>query len=128
MSSDLLDEQFLLSSRPSAPINGRHPSSEKFHRVLEELAKLHDDKQKDYGTATDPFYNVRASQEWGIQPWVGAMMRASDKLRRLQTAARGGTLKFEGVVDSLNDIAVYAGIARVLYEEDREADRLANGT
>lgn len=98
----------------------RHPSSEKFHAVLKEWGALHDAKQKDYGLDTDPFFNVRASQEWGVQAWVGALIRASDKVRRLQKAARGGTLEFESVIDSLNDLGVYTGIARVLYEETQK--------
>lgn len=97
----------------------RHPSSERFHAILQEWGDLHDRKQRDYGLDTDPFHNVRASEEWGIEGWVGALLRLSDKVRRLQKVAKGGTLQFEGVVDSLDDIGVYAGIARVLYEQAR---------
>lgn len=99
----------------------RHPSSEAFHAVLREWGGLHDRKQRDYGIATDPFHNVRASEEWGIEPWIGAMNRLCDKIRRLQTYARTGSLANEGVLDSLNDIGVYAGIARVLFEERNKA-------
>jgi hypothetical protein len=95
----------------------RHPLSAKFHTILTELGALHDRKQADYGRDADPFANVRASAEWGLQPWVGAMVRLHDKVRRLQKVAQGGSLANEGVIDSLNDIAVYAVIARVLYEE-----------
>lgn len=96
----------------------RHPSSQKFHRYLKEAANLHDLKQKDYGTAADPFANVRASEDWGMPAWVGAMVRLNDKVNRLQTYAKTGKLSNEGVIDSLMDILVYAGIARVLFEED----------
>jgi hypothetical protein len=95
----------------------RHPASERFHAILAELGALHDKKQADYGRANDPFANVRASEDFGIEGWVGALVRATDKLRRLQKAAQGGTLANEGVIDSLNDAAVYFIIARVLYEE-----------
>lgn len=109
---------------PHAKPVARHPSSERFHEVLRGWSALHDRKQRDYGLDTDPFHNVRASEEWGIQGWVGALLRLSDKVRRLQKAAKGGTLEFEGVTDSLDDIGVYAGIARVLYEQT-QADAAA---
>jgi hypothetical protein len=96
----------------------RHPLSERFHAILKELGALHDKKQADYGRADDPFANVRASTDFGIAGWVGALVRANDKMRRLQKAAQGGALANEGVLDSLNDLAVYAVIARVLYEQE----------
>lgn len=99
----------------------RHPASEKFHRILRDLGHLHDRKQADYGSMTDPFANVRASNEWGIAEWVGAMVRATDKVRRLQTFARRGSLMNESALDAFDDLAVYAVIARVLYEEAEES-------
>ena len=94
-----------------------HPASEKFHDLLREAGEMHDRKQADYGRGDDPFANVRASEEWGIPGWVGAMVRAQDKVRRLQTFAKRGSLVNEPVRDSLLDLAVYSLIALVLYEE-----------
>lgn len=96
----------------------RHPSSARFHAILRELAGLHDRKQADYGRGDDPFANVRGSEEWGVPGWQGAMVRATDKVRRLQSFALTGTLANEGVIDAFDDLAVYAVIARVLFEED----------
>lgn len=95
----------------------RHPNSQRFHDYLKEAGDLHDQKQRDYGHSDDPFANVRASSDWGFPPWVGAMMRLNDKVKRLQTLARTGNLSNEGAIDSFMDIAVYAIIARVLFEE-----------
>lgn len=89
-----------------------------FQDVLKEIQDMHDKKQKDYGTPSDPFANVRASEDFGIEPWVGAMVRANDKMRRLQSAAQGSTLVNEGIEDSLLDLAVYSIIALVLYREN----------
>ena len=89
--------------------------------VFEELVALHDKKQSDYGREHDPFANVRASSEWGLPPWVGAMVRANDKMKRLQKAARGGTMANESVVDSFDDLIVYTAIAKVLYLEEQES-------
>lgn len=110
--------------RPGAGIpidNPRHPSSERFHQILRELGELHDRKQADYGRANDPFANVRSTEEWGQPAWVGAMIRGTDKLRRLQKVAAGGTLVNEGVEDSFKDLAVYAVIGLVLWEEQTRA-------
>lgn len=96
-----------------------HGGSHRFHEILRELGELHDKKQKDYGTALDPFANVRASEAWGMRPWVGAMLRASDKVNRLQSLVKNGRLRNEPAEDSLRDIAVYAIIALVLYEQDQ---------
>ena len=94
-----------------------HPYSKRFHELLKETGDLHDKKQRDYGTDSNPFANVCSSEEWGVSAWVGAMMRASDKLRRLQALIRNGDLANESAEDSLRDIAVYALIACVLMEE-----------
>lgn len=95
----------------------RHPNSQRFHDVLGELAELADRKQRDYGTTTDPFANVRGSTDWGIPAWVGTMVRATDKVKRLQTFSRTGHLANEGVRDAFLDLAVYAVIGLVLFEE-----------
>ncbi|CCF83465.1 hypothetical protein [Nitrolancea hollandica] len=95
-----------------------HPSSSKFYRHIVDAAILHAKKQADYGQANDPFANVRASSDWGMPAWVGVMMRATDKVKRLQAFAQRGVLTNESAKDSLADIAVYALIALVLMEEE----------
>jgi len=102
----------------------RHPDSERFHELLRRAGDMHDKKQSDYGRAQAPFANIEASEEWGVDPWVGSMIRLNDKVRRLQKPATGGTLANEGVLDSLMDIAVYALIAYVMYERDNTEPNL----
>lgn len=99
----------------------RNPGSERFHNLLKEAGLLHDKKQQDYGREHDPFANVRAATDWGMSSWVGACLRMSDKMRRLQAFARSGDLQNESALDSLMDIAVYALIAYVLMEEEVQA-------
>lgn len=89
--------------------------SPEFEAVVQEVLDMHRRKGSDYGTDQDFFANVSASANWGIEPWVGAMMRVSDKVARLQSAAKGSTLKNEGIEDSLLDIATYAIIAVCLF-------------
>ena len=98
------------------------PGDPRFHYELARLGDLHDKKQIDYGTDDDPFANVRGSRNWGIPPWVGAMVRANDKVKRLQNFARKGSLANESAEDSFDDLAVYATIAKVLYREESGFD------
>lgn len=92
--------------------------SARFHELLKEMGELHDKKQRDYGTDLDPFANVRASEEFGVASWVGALVRLNDKIVRLKQFARRGDLANESAEDSMRDIAVYALIALCLYEEE----------
>ncbi len=92
----------------------------RFHALLKQIGDLHDKKQADYGVATDPFANVRGSAEWGVKPWTGAMIRANDKVKRLQKYARDGELANEGVEDSFMDLAVYSLIALILHREEQD--------
>ena len=99
--------------------NERHPMSQRFHDILDECKVLHDKKQKDYGRDSDPFANVRGSVEWDMPAWVGAMIRAHDKIRRLQQYAQKGHLENEGVEDAFMDLINYTAIAYVLWEEEQ---------
>ncbi len=86
-----------------------------FRDILVEMGELHDRKNADYGTAADPFANVRASEEFGIPAWLGSVIRANDKMTRLKTFANKGELANEPVEDSLIDLANYCVIALLLY-------------
>ena len=91
-----------------------HPE---FMKILQEIGSLHKKKGADYGVPDAIFLNIRQSMDWGVQRWVGSMVRAGDKVVRLKAAATGSKLKNEGVEDSLMDLAAYAIIALVLYRE-----------
>jgi hypothetical protein len=91
----------------------------RFHALIEEIRATHNQKQRDYGTTADPFANVRGSQDWGIKPWIGAMVRANDKVKRLQKYAREGNLANESARDSFVDLAVYSLIALILHDEEQ---------
>lgn len=89
----------------------------RYGEILDELGALHARKNRDYGRDSDPYANVRGSVEWGVPAWVGGMVRANDKVKRLQQYARTGTLANEGVRDSFLDLAAYAIIACILWED-----------
>ena len=99
--------------------NGKQNLMTEFEKVLQEIHDLHTKKQSDYGRPEqgDPFANVRASEDFGIPGYLGAVIRANDKIRRIQKYARGGTMVNESVEDSLLDAAVYFMIALCLFRE-----------
>ena len=96
----------------------KHKSDVRFSEIIKELSEMHDKKEADYGSDEDPLSNVRAGKEFGISPWIGAMLRANDKMKRLQAFARKGSLENESAEDAFRDLAVYAIIGLILYEEE----------
>jgi hypothetical protein len=107
------------TSNTSADVAKPATGDPRFHALLKRIGDLHDMKQADYGSEGDPFANVRASEAFGVPAWVGTVIRANDKMKRLQTFAKAKTLKNESVEDSLMDLAVYALIALILFEEEK---------
>ena len=103
----------------ATPTNGQKKTMTEFEKVVQEIMDMHNKKQQDYGRPEqgDPFANVRASEDFGIPGLIGAVIRANDKVRRLQKAAKGGKLANESIEDSLLDAAVYFMIALCLFRE-----------
>ena len=93
-----------------------HPE---FLKVLDEIRAMHLRKGQDYGTKRDTFANVRSAEEFGLEAWKGAILRANDKMARLKAFCVNGKLANESVEDSLLDLANYAMIALVLFREGK---------
>lgn len=93
------------------------PYVDRFGEICDDMIALHNQKGADYGSGTDPYANVRASEEFGVPAWIGALIRMNDKITRLKSFIRQGKLVNESAFDSIRDIAVYAIIMRILYEE-----------
>jgi hypothetical protein len=91
----------------------------RFGDVLAGWLVLHAKKNRDYSGGDRDYRNFRAMAAWGIPLWVGPLLRMSEKLARLQVVATGGTLANESAEDSLDDLGVLAGIARILWTETR---------
>lgn len=116
--------QVMYPTKMVVDTDGREIPMNEFEQVLAEMKELHDRKRSDYGRKEDPFANVRASEDFGVEGWVGAMIRANDKMRRLQAAAKGSTLRNEGIEDSLIDMAIYSAIALTMYRESKRRDEI----
>lgn len=98
----------------------------RFLSLFLETVQLAAKKQHDYGNSQDPFANITASQEFGIAPWIGSLVRANDKMSRLANFIAKGTLLNESVEDSLRDLSAYAIIALVLWREQPDTVMLVD--
>lgn len=99
-----------------------HPSSRKFLELLRQMETLHRSKSADYGSESDPLANIRQGADFvDIDPWKAAFVRIADKVQRLRTYSRTRRLVHEGVKDTLMDLAAYALLAIVLFEEGEDA-------
>jgi hypothetical protein len=99
------------------------PGSREFLDVLDELRTLHLRKTMDYGVDEDALSNIRSSADVVNMPaWAGCILRISDKMHRLKAYFRRGKCEFDGVEDTLKDIACYAAIALVLHREQGQSD------
>jgi len=90
-----------------------------FLDILEELHAMHAKKGADYGTSADPYANMRAAADMGVEPWRCALMRANEKLTRLKAFCVKGTLANESAEDSMLDGASYLIIALRLFRESQ---------
>jgi hypothetical protein len=96
-----------------------HP---RFYQLLDELKDLHDRKNADYSEEDDPLSNLRLCELFGIPAWKGVLVRISDKWSRVAQLASGreALVKDESVIDTLKDMAVYALLCIILFEEKNE--------
>lgn len=99
------------------PKEQRQGGDPRFHALLAQMGQMHAKKAADYGTDQDLFANIRASLEFGVAPWLGALIRLNDKVTRLKTFAKKRALANESVEDSLMDLAAYSLIALILFRE-----------
>lgn len=104
----------------NATPDGLRPGSREFLAVLDELRDLHLRKTMDYGVDEDALANIRSSADVVNMPaWAGCILRISDKMHRLKSYFRRGKVEFDGLSDTLKDIACYAVIAEVLRREEQ---------
>jgi hypothetical protein len=94
-------------------------SKERFHEILKEMAELHDKKNRDY--ARDEYLSnfLMCEKHMGVPAWIGCIIRLSDKMARIMNIAKNDEISVseETVTDTLTDLAIYAIITRILYED-----------
>lgn len=102
----------------NAPADELRPGSREFLAILDELRDLHLRKTLDYGVDEDALSNIRSSADIvNLPAWAGCVLRMMDKMHRLKAFFRRGRVEFDGLSDTLKDIACYAVIAEVLRRE-----------
>lgn len=91
----------------------------RFREIQDEQFNLHKVKNHDYA-AESYISNLKSCEAFGINPLIGIVVRLTDKLSRLSSFCEQGVLKVkdEKIEDTLNDIAVYAILARIMYEQN----------
>jgi hypothetical protein len=105
-------------SRETVNEGSSHATSQRFYDLCDALKEMHRRKSADYGSAVDPLANIRNGAEFvGIEPWRAAMVRLSDKVTRLQTYCRTGSLTFENFEDTCFDLASYALLTMMMHQE-----------
>ena len=98
--------------------------SEAFYRLLDNMKEVHDMKRHDYASKEDVFKNFRTCEMAGIPAWKGCAIRIGDKFSRLMSFVKQEELKVkdESIRDTLIDMANYAIICAILYDETKEKE------
>lgn len=89
-----------------------------FLNVLYQMATTHSAKSNDYATAEEALKNLKLSEHLEILPaWKSTYIRILDKVSRLANAFKDKNMKNESVEDTFLDLANYAVLALLLYQE-----------
>jgi len=99
-------------------------SKERFNEIVNEMVELHDKKNHDY--AGDEYLSnfLMCEKHMGIPGWIGCIIRLSDKMARIMNLAKTDEISVgdETITDTLMDLAVYAIITRILYEDFKKCN------
>jgi hypothetical protein len=98
---------------------------------MEELYKINVDiarrKNSDYTGGRSPFANFMVSEVYGIPMVDAVMVRMSDKMSRIATLKdREAQVTDESILDTLADLANYAMILRMIFENRIELRNARN--
>lgn len=89
----------------------------RFKKLLDETWELHCRKNADYGAAADNFANYNRAERFGVPGYMSALLRLGEKMSRLETFCKDGSLANEGIEDTLKDMAAISLISLVLHRE-----------
>lgn len=87
-------------------------------RTFKEMETLIQNKSHDYSVGDDPFVNFKTSEDLGVDKLVGLNVRLLDKVARIKSFSKSGSLKNEGIKDAYKDLIGYAVLALGMLEED----------
>lgn len=97
-----------------------------FEALMIKMLTTYRAKNHDYDGSKAEFANCRSSEAMGIPAWKGVLIRMGDKFSRLVSFAKQGELKVkdESVEDTFIDMANYALIGHILYQDAKKAAQL----
>ena len=102
-----------------------HETGKSREQLVAEAAILHANTNAGYAGADnpDPWANFRLAQVFGVTPYVGVLVRLSDKYVRLKNLRHSPSNERigESVIDTLRDAMAYALIGICLWEEEEHA-------
>jgi hypothetical protein len=99
-------------------------SKERFHEIVKEMVELHDRKNRDYA-GEEYLSNFMMCEKYvGVPAWIGCIIRLSDKVTRIMNLAKSDEVSVgnETITDTLMDLAIYAIITRILYEDYKKCN------
>lgn len=97
-----------------------------FPKILQEYLDLHQSKACDYGTNKDPLANARCLSDVSLPSWYWAAFRIMEKVQRVKSFIRNGSLKHDSIQEDLIDIACIATIGLILIREEEDAELKTN--
>lgn len=96
--------------------------SDDYDRLFAKIVDLHTKKNAGYAglRTADPWANFRMSEWFHVSPFVGCLIRMSDKLIRLKNLYEDPKADQvgENIQDTLYDLAIYSVIAICLLKEE----------
>lgn len=97
-------------------------------KTFADMLKLIEKKNTDYTAGGGPFANFEQSQDIGIKPIAGLVLRISDKYQRIKSFIKRGKLEGEGVEDAFLDLIGYSCLALGMIEENKRDSSNTNYT
>lgn len=96
-----------------------NPFIKRFHELVVDMERVFTKKNHDYSGKKDPYSSFR---DFG---WKGVVVRIGDKYHRIKnfSAQENLEVKDETIMDTLQDLAVYAVIAAIMYEKEKEESK-----
>jgi hypothetical protein len=94
--------------------------------LLDRMQAVYEAKDSDYSENDLPMGNLLESQELGIEPWKGVLLRIGDKKRRVGSFVKKEKflVKDEAVDDTLVDMANYSMLGCVLWCQKYSPSRM----
>jgi len=94
--------------------------------LLDRMQAVYEAKDSDYSENDLPMGNLLESQELGIEPWKGVLLRIGDKKRRVGSFVKKEKflVKDEAVDDTLVDMANYSMLGCVLWCQKYSSSRM----